>query len=282
MNRLVLLSAVGSLLFSGCFLYIDDDDDCDFGGGVSSGDDRAAIPGQRNPESGQCEFFGGGGPWPCDSECGPCPEDQPTEPAPVPVPQPTWAFCEDQCTGLAEDSCLATDFCRAIYNPNLGYEACWGTDQTGPVRGGDCSEFDAYECSLHDDCFAVHFSPCSVDVDSGGLEAPNCEPAEFIRCGNEDNPDDPGLCYGEITCDSLPPDCPAETMPGISDGCWTGYCIPVADCEVQMVCGDITEEFSCIARSDCSPTYQGIDCVCDANDVCTCASHVFDGCGDSP
>ncbi len=276
MNRLavVLLSFASVSLASGCFLYIDDDDPCDFGG---IGGDQAFEPGKRNPASGQCEFRGG--PVPCNDECGPC---LLAEPAPLEDdPSASWAFCDGQCSFLDETTCLGTDACRGIYNEALGFEACWGTDFTGPVPADDCTQYDANECSRRDACFAIHASPCAADRDPTGAEAPSCELGEFISCGNEDDPNDPGHCYAELTCDSEPPNCPADTLPGIRNGCWSGYCIPVAECERQASCDEIVAEASCIARTDCAPAYQGIDCVCDEVG-CTCAEHVFDSCSAAP
>ena len=40
----------------------------------------------------------------------------------------------------------------------------------------------------------------------------------------------PGNCYGSVTCNSAPPQCPANTTPGVANGCYTGYCIPVSQC----------------------------------------------------
>jgi hypothetical protein len=41
---------------------------------------------------------------------------------------------------------------------------------------------------------------------------------------------DPGQCYGTVLCNTAPPACPANTTPGVASGCYTGFCIPVADC----------------------------------------------------
>jgi hypothetical protein len=43
-------------------------------------------------------------------------------------------------------------------------------------------------------------------------------------------PPGPGDCIGPISCDAAPPACPAGSVAGIANGCYTGYCIPVAAC----------------------------------------------------
>ena len=85
---------------SGCIFYSDDDDECLYGTGAGdqAGEGAAAYdPGQRNPETGVCEFFGGGGGGGCTDPCNPCP-DVPTDEDRAPIP--TWGYCESQCIGL--------------------------------------------------------------------------------------------------------------------------------------------------------------------------------------
>ena len=43
-------------------------------------------------------------------------------------------------------------------------------------------------------------------------------------------------CTGDVFCDEPPPECPADTLPGIKDGCWTRYCIPLSACEDRGSC----------------------------------------------
>jgi hypothetical protein len=91
-------------------------------------------------------------------------------------------------------------------------------------------------------------------------------------CGNPD----PGVCNGPVTCQIAQPACPAGTEPGALNGCWTGYCIPDADCG-PTTCGSITDEKSCVARTDCEAVYNGTGCTCDANG-CTCTTETFARC----
>jgi len=277
------LALAGVLLLSaasGCVFYSDDDDDCLYGGAAEPGGSGAAAydPGQRNPETGVCEFFGGGGGGGCNDPCNPCP-DVPTDQAPA----PTWGYCESQCTGLDEATCSTTSGCRAIYTSNCIdqdcldeplYVDCWSTDMQGPIQGGGCEGLDAFTCSMHDDCSAVHYPGC----DQADAEVPvPCPPGAFGYCINEDGSADPGDCYGPVTCDVATPECPEGTTPGIKDGCYTGFCIPLEQCEQPAACNTISNEASCIARADCTPIYHGENCSCEAT-VCTCETWIFDNC----
>ena len=55
-----------------------------------------------------------------------------------------------------------------------------------------------------------------------------CDPACSAQC-LPDVPD-PGTCYDPVACDALPPACPSGTIAGVTNGCWSGYCIPEAEC----------------------------------------------------
>ena len=149
------------------------------------------------------------------------------------------------------------------------FRECWGVAQTGPVHGS-CDGLDAHQCSQHDDCAAFYLStdpdnyggrlafancgpenapppdtcdsarcmpgshceeqcfppPSPCDEIPGGhtCEMTGCQPV----CVPDQN--DPGSCTGPVYCDAAPPACPVGTVPGISNGCWSGYCIPRDEC----------------------------------------------------
>jgi hypothetical protein len=214
--RLALL-AVTSLALGGCTL--------DFGGGgddqclpvpasATGHQDLAPLPSLVNPETLECESFSPGN---CNPACGDCP----------PGPEiPTWAFC-GTCSGVDEATCLAATGCRAVYDYNcytgmgpctaeVPYLGCFGTDQTGPIHGA-CNGLDAFECSQHDDCIALH-SVDACPADTSCLEG-------FVECVNETT------CWGPVLCDVAPPSCPPGSTPEISNGCYTGQCKPLDECE---------------------------------------------------
>ncbi len=254
----------------------------------------------RDPVSGTCSFLGGGGGGGggggSGGTCGdfggggtggsggidPSGGDDSGNSEEDPNPQrpgafPDWAVCYQGCEGLDEQTCQTTYACRAAYVIEPGgsqsFYECWGTAQSGPIQGGDCELLDAYACSLHDDCSPVH-STLESPSGSGGL---TIALGPFQNCIAEpgDVPD-PGECTGEVLCDIIEPNCPANTTPGIKDGCYTGYCIPLDECAALANCSTLAED-SCVARSDCEGLYQGVDCVCEG-DVCSCASWLFEGC----
>src|SRR5262245_40123152 len=109
-------------LLAGCGIYLDDDDPCE----NTYLDEPGIAVGQRNPETGVCEYLGGGPYPPCDSKCGPCvyPAGESGGSA-----MPSWGYCESQCTALDESTCLAASGCRAVYTTGDGgarrYADCW-------------------------------------------------------------------------------------------------------------------------------------------------------------
>src|SRR5690606_6714992 len=126
-----------------------------------------------------------------------------------------------------------------------------------PVQGGQCAGLDAWECSRHDDCVALHASNCGDPSNPGDPTDPNgdiaCGISDFRECAAEPGAD-PGQCYGQVLCDSLPPACPPDSIAGQQNGCWTGSCIPVSDCE-PMPCDMIADEQACVDRADCDALY---------------------------
>ena len=214
----------------------------------------------RDPQTGTCQSFGGG----CNSSCEPCPAE-----GDIAQAQPDWGSCYSQCEALDESACRVTSGCRAVYSGTFNsanFYQCWAVAQSGPIQGGNCNGLDAYACSRHDDCVAVH----EIGAPIGG----------FASCQPEQGMQDPGSCVGEVTCDALPPNCPSGTIPGRRNGCWTGYCIPQADCDQLPACTTLGE-MDCIGRTDCEPTYEGHNCSCSPSG-CTCQSWTFDSCRAMP
>lgn len=226
---------------AGCSLYLGgDDDDCE-PWGVGSPQEL------RNPETGACEAFGGGG-WGCDD----------TPVATADIAAPDWGYCYNQCTGLDEGSCQDAPGCRAVYAGDCPegldcfattyyYAECWDTAPSGPIQGGGCYGLDAQECSRHDDCVAHHYPgpepecPPNADCDIAWPQ-----PANFEACAPEStNPD--GSCYEQTACDAAPPACPAGTVPGVANGCYTGACIAYQACEPPLDPGACWEQVECLA-----------------------------------
>jgi hypothetical protein len=219
MHRLAYL--VIAVAATGCTLHFGDDtgdDGCPLN---TRGNDQAVpIQQQLNPETLQCEAYYGNT---CDPRCGPC--DTTGQDA---RPAPTWAYCGDACEALGETDCLLATACRATYDyacftgrgpctaltPFLG---CYGTDQNGPIQGA-CTGLGAQQCSEHNDCIALHSPQCSGDT-------AECW-EQFIECRGEGV-----FCYEPVVCDIPPPPCTDDSVPAVRDGCYTGDCIPLDQCE---------------------------------------------------
>jgi hypothetical protein len=175
---------------------------------------------------------------------------------------------------------------------------------------------DPYQCSQYDDCSVIHsfdgavlggFEQCIPEPEEPGaigcyegdvcgaglscnasevcLAPPGCgtsdglqEPISCDTCYGYCVPDvqNPGSCVGEVGCRADPPDCPYNSVPGIDNMCWTGYCIPLSQCDTVPSCEGQTEA-QCLNRGDCEPIYQGVGCSCD-DMGCTCDQWVYDEC----
>jgi hypothetical protein len=137
--------------------------------------------------------------------------------------------------------------------------------------------FEDYECPDGSTCNAEEICLPSPWACKGAVPCDDrcygyCVPGE-VEAGN---------CYDIVMCNSLPPECPDNTLPGIVDGCWSGYCIALAECEAAPACADLSSEAMCVARAECVPIYMGIDCTCDDNG-CVCNELLYKECsaGDS-
>ena len=214
MHYLASLATV-LVLASGCTLVFDD------GGGddICLAAEPASLPApQRNPDTLACESFGGG----CIPECGPCPLADL-------VPQPSWGFCGSTCEALTEVDCGKDPGCRVVKDAACSlsadcitdYLGCFPTDQF-PDPSIDCfTARDGFTCSRSAECTAFH----------RGLRS-NISPQPvlaFAMCAPEGK--SPGTCFGQVLCRAAAPACPPNSRPGVSDGCYTGACIPLDVCE---------------------------------------------------
>jgi hypothetical protein len=317
MHKLVLaLALVPVLLGSGCQLMFHEDEP-DAGCQPWAGE-AALIPAQelRNPYTGECVSYGGGGGG--GGGCGPVASGE-TEPGGGADQwlDDRWPLCWSGCEGLDEASCQRADGCRAIYTTNdewtdrpPTFTACWGTAQDGPIRGGDCSQiFDAFECSQHDDCSALHIDNGTVDCGQvGGCPVPG----KWLACLNEGGivppPPPPPGCTGDEQCAPgdhcnageicLPnPRCMEDGT--CTDECW-GYCVPderpvacwsTEDCQPNEYCDhtqclpppgcDPASGEACppVCYGACEPLGNDLVPACGALDEATCIDRT-DGCHD--
>lgn len=249
MQRLASLAFL--LAVPSCVFFEDNDDDvCPLYEAGGRGTEGIGVE-LRDPTTGTCQAYGYG--YDCADPCQPC-----AEPA---IAYPDWGYCDGRCEILDESTCKTTSGCRAVYAGSEFHE-CWSTSQSGPIQGGNCVGLDANSCSQHDDCVAIHAAGAPIGT--------------FASCANETGGVDPGSCVGQVACDALPPACPSGTIPGRTNSCWTGYCIPFAQCDQLPACSEL-DEMGCIDRDDCAPIYEGQNCSCNGGS-CTCQSWTFETC----
>jgi hypothetical protein len=254
-KRLILLC----MLLGGCGLTTGDDQHtC-----PPLTDEGADIPatGTRDPQTGTCVFE-----TTCNSDC-PCPGLNDT----AGIAQPEGGECNGPCNALDEQACIANSTCHAAYTFNAEnggsasatFWGCWDITPQTPTDGGTCANLSAYACAIDPACASYYSEDASGNT-------------EFLSCMTTGANPQPGDCYDPVTCTIAAPQCPTGTLPGIVDGCYSGYCIPTSQCEDQA-CDTITTEAACTSRSDCAPLYTGSNCTCDANG-CTCTTQTFSSC----
>jgi hypothetical protein len=175
-----------------------------------------------------------------------------------------------------QGGCAADALCDPTFRPDIGnFESC------APEADQGTGCFESWECGAGERCNAQEVClPSPWACGGGGDEEGDALVPCDDRCYGSCVPDggEPGKCYEQALCDSIPPTCPDGTIAGVKDGCWTGYCIPVADCEPAPSCAATPTEEGCIARADCAPIYEGVDCTCDPNGNCTCNDWVYQEC----
>ncbi len=226
---------------AGCTLYFGNNDDVQCGDGT----DIYPYPADdlRNPETGTCEYQGGGGGGGCydyyDAEL---PGDYPAD--------LDWASCNGGCEALDEATCLAADSCRAAYYEGCPecddisppeFYGCWGVAPSGPVTGGQaCGDLDAYGCSRRNDCGAVYGDAWGTGTGTGGDGAEDALSAgglAFLYCQEE-----VGVQCGDLTCAPgshceercAPSECDCD--PNTGDCACTDYCEYTCVTDVPDVC----------------------------------------------
>jgi len=139
---------------------------------------------------------------------------------------------------------------------SFGETTAVGSDDTSGTTGPApmCESHD--ECVLVDDCCnctAIHQSeeppPCDIDAclqstcSAMGVTMPAAV-CDAGSCAVVPQSCDDSL----VTCESLPPKCPPNSVPGVDANtmCWTGFCVPVELCEVVPACDFCEEGEACV------------------------------------
>lgn len=203
----------------------------------------------------------------CEERCFPC----------DPLPDGTgceMSTCEPFCVPNAPDECTPTtcapgshcEFQCAPSDPN---------DPSGPMT--TCTVTCVPDSGAG--CAAIDCGPGSHCVETCAAQ-PCMDPAGCPEvCRGECVSDGPGECQGIVVCDSLPPQCPIGTEPGVINGCWSGYCIPSTQCSdpPDGPCEEETSEMACQSRTECTPIYTGI-CTPNPDGTWNCIDTQFTRC----
>jgi hypothetical protein len=144
-----------------------------------------------------------------------------------------------------------------------------------------------YDCSSDAQCAAGCYCGDGTCVE-GGFCTTDRDCGDGLTCDEGRNSCDPqggGSCAGAVTCTDARPNCPADTVALVENGCWTGACEALAQCDAAPPCDRLNTEPSCLARAECGAVYNGLNCrrsdgtACQAGDTgCTCESFVFASC----
>jgi hypothetical protein len=150
MRRVIIASLLLTYLTACTIYFTGDDEPCE-------GEPTAPIR-LIDPTNLTCVDFSS------PSGCGPVTLDDSQEDGLIAIP--TWGYCDSACSGLDVVACAGTAGCRAAHDWACytgdgpcyledSYLGCFPIDTTGPITG-TCEGNDAYWCSMHDNCFALH------------------------------------------------------------------------------------------------------------------------------
>ena len=95
--------------------------------------------------------------------------------------------------------------------------------------------------------------------------------------------DPAGMCLGVVSCTAQAPTCADNQVPLVKDGCFTGKCRAIAECEGAPACPALQHQDDCDARTtDCTSVFLGHNCrgtTCGTtNTDCVCDSYTFAAC----
>jgi hypothetical protein len=288
-KALLALTAVSAMTLTGCQIYFgppgdDPPPDCGWGceqpppgtpGGDCSTSDQC-MAGCYCNDQGWCEESGF-----CESdwEC------------------PYGFMCDERATCvpgyseppycMVDQDCSAGSYCAPDVGQCVPSWTCWSDEECGPgMACDDRGTCVPAPCRENADCA----EGCYCDVQTGTcvetgfcegdaqcFDGMVCEEERYTCVPTPTEPPPPATCYGEVFCDALAPECMEGTTPGIANGCYTGECIPLEQCEMpppppMPLCEELASEDECFARPDCAATYVGVNCTCQDGQPCRCSA----------
>ncbi|MCE9580666.1 MAG: hypothetical protein K8W52_46525 [Deltaproteobacteria bacterium] len=203
----------------------------------------------------------------------------------VPDNQQTACYADTDCAAgsycdEATGACLPSTTCTAAGQCPTG-STCDSRGTCVPVECTDNTQcgVGCYCDTTNGTCVETGYCTTDADCATGSY----CdEPRQTCTPGTDP---DKGSCAGAVTCSTAIPTCPADSVPLIKNGCYTGECQAIASCDLPPVCDVINTESSCLARNDCDAVYNGLNCkkpdgtACQSGDTnCTCERFVFADC----
>ena len=165
---------------------------------------------------------------------------------------------------------------------------------TGPGPGDAC--MTEADCVVVDDCCSCLAIPADQEPPECDIEAclqstcmaqgvPPIAACELGSCEIAPVPCNPS----DVFCESLPPDCPEGTVPGVNPdaNCWSGTCVPAEHCDIVPSCDVCPDDETCVEyvtmfgpEYHCSPVPES----CDGTPSCACMAEacvdMYETCGD--
>ena len=192
-------------------------------------------------------------------------------------------YCSTDAATGQSGQCTEAGFCDTDADCPKGMTC---DERNSCVPGGPTPCSTDYDCAAGSYCgpdnTCVASCVCETDADAQAAGYGHCD--EGRKTCKPENAG--GTCGGESTCNMLPPTCDAGSVPLIKNGCYTGQCSTLGNCDVAPSCSAYQHEADCLGAGSCSATYTGINCTgtgpggsCTAQDAnCTCEYYVYAAC----
>jgi hypothetical protein len=192
------------------------------------------------------------------------------------------AQCAAGCYCSAEGVCEEAGFCGVDADCPEGYTC---DDRSSCVPNTCESNAECGTGNICQDGQCVATCTCTNDAEAQAVLGADSHCDENLSTCIP-GADPAGACVGEVTCNERAPNCGEGTVPLILDGCYTGSCRAIAQCEAAPVCESMQHLTDCSSRvDDCFVVATGTNCttpgggICNPGDTnCTCENFEFHSC----